>query len=80
MSGTVPPPITGGGIGGGGPLPTGDNPLVVLINNLDAGTESVGTDIRHQPLHEADAIPNGPYDCLSPVRIAFLTQEIPLLM
>ncbi|GJR87104.1 ribonuclease H-like domain-containing protein [Tanacetum coccineum] len=37
MSGTVPPPVTGGGRGGGVPLPTGDNPLVVLINNLDAG-------------------------------------------
>ncbi|GJR34586.1 ribonuclease H-like domain-containing protein [Tanacetum coccineum] len=37
MSATVPSPITREGIGGGGSLPTGDNPLAVLINNLDAG-------------------------------------------
>ncbi|GKD30001.1 ribonuclease H-like domain-containing protein [Tanacetum coccineum] len=37
MRGTVDHHVIGGGIGGGGPLPTGDNPLVVLINNLDAG-------------------------------------------
>ncbi|GKD40241.1 ribonuclease H-like domain-containing protein [Tanacetum coccineum] len=37
MSGTVPPPVTGGGRGGEVPLPTGDNPPVVLINNMDVG-------------------------------------------
>ncbi|GKB17314.1 putative RNA-directed DNA polymerase [Tanacetum coccineum] len=36
MSGSIPPLVTGGGRGGN-PLPTEDNPPVVLISNLDAG-------------------------------------------